>query len=173
MNKKIVAGLCLIMVAAIGAAQTENDKSNLLTKAKAFLNRSVVHGVDTNYVKTPSRPWQISVKSRVAQTDLQMHSIIDGTDLFDGESMMPFVMGVGDMAIDPRIMTKVSTSLGVKVGYKGLLQTMRGVLTERPQTWQDCVLWAFGHWQLRFHYGITQLLRTYPPDKVGGWGSGG
>ena len=56
MNKKIVAGLCLIMVAAIGAAQTENDKSNLLTKAKAFLNRSVVHRVDTNYVKTPAQP---------------------------------------------------------------------------------------------------------------------
>ncbi len=64
MNKKIVAGLCLIMVAAIGAAQTENDKSNLLTKAKAFLNRSVVHGVDTNYVEnitvapaTTKIPW--------------------------------------------------------------------------------------------------------------------
>ncbi len=71
-------------------------------------------------MKTPSQPWQISIKSRVAQTDLQMHSTIDGTDLFDGESMMPFIMGVGDMAIDPRIMTRVSTSVGVKVGYKGL-----------------------------------------------------
>jgi hypothetical protein len=36
MNKKIVAGLCLIMVAAIGAAQTENDKSNLLTRLRLF-----------------------------------------------------------------------------------------------------------------------------------------
>lgn len=56
MNKKIVACLCLLTVAAIGAAQTENDESNLLIKAKAFLNRSVVHGVDTNYVKTPAQP---------------------------------------------------------------------------------------------------------------------
>ncbi|XP_068838031.1 ubiquitin-like modifier-activating enzyme 7 isoform X4 [Capricornis sumatraensis] len=54
----------------------------------------------------------------------------------------------------------------VKSQKQPLLQTMRGVLTERPQTWRDCVLWALGHWQLRFHYGITQLLRTYPPDKV-------
>ena len=109
MNKKIVASLCLWMVAAIGAAQTESDNGNLLTKAKAFLNRSVVHGVDTNYVKTPSQPWQISVKSRVSQTDLQMHSIVDGGELFDGEGSMPFIRGVGDMATDPRIMTKVST----------------------------------------------------------------
>ncbi|XP_020771566.2 ubiquitin-like modifier-activating enzyme 7 [Odocoileus virginianus] len=54
----------------------------------------------------------------------------------------------------------------VKSQKQPLLQTMRGVLTERPQTWRDCVLWALGHWQLRFHHGITQLLRTYPPDRV-------
>ncbi len=93
MNKKIVACLCLLMVAGIGVAQTESDKSNLLTKAKALLNRSVVHGVDTNYVKTPAKPWQISVKSRVAQTDLQMHSVVDGAELFDGEGLMPYNTG--------------------------------------------------------------------------------
>jgi hypothetical protein len=77
MNKKIVAGLCLIMVAAIGAAQTENDKSNLLTKAKAFLNRSVVHGVDTNYVEnitvapaTTKIPWPNSAHPDFSVADL-------------------------------------------------------------------------------------------------------
>lgn len=49
-----------------------------------------------------------------------------------------------------------------------LLQVVLGVLRERPQTWRDCVVWALGHWQLRFHYGIEQLLRHFPPDKVGG-----
>ncbi|XP_053455924.1 ubiquitin-like modifier-activating enzyme 7 isoform X2 [Nycticebus coucang] len=47
-----------------------------------------------------------------------------------------------------------------------LLQPVLGVLRARPQSWQDCVVWAFGHWQLRFHYGIKQLLRHFPPDKV-------
>ena len=108
------------MVAGIGAAQTENEKSSLLTKVKAFVNRNVVHGVDTNYVKAPKQPWQVSVKSRVAQTDLQMLSTIDGGELFDGEGIMPFLQGVGDMDMDTRIRTKVSTSIGVKVGYKGL-----------------------------------------------------
>ena len=108
------------MVAGIATAQTENEKSNLLAKAKAFVNKNVVHGVDTNYVKAPKQPWQVSVKSRAAQTDLQMHSTIDGGELFDGEGVMPFLQGVGDMAMDSRIRTKVSTSIGVKVGYKGL-----------------------------------------------------
>ena len=108
------------MVAGIGAAQTENEKSSLLTKVKAFVNRNVVHGVDTNYVKAPKQPWQVSVKSRVSQTDLQMLSTIDGGELFDGEGIMPFLQGVGDMDMDTRIRTKVSTSIGVKVGYKGL-----------------------------------------------------
>ena len=120
LNRKIVACCCLLMVAGIGAAQTENEKSNLLAKVKAFVNRNVVHGVDTNYVKAPKQPWQVSVKSRAAQTDLQMLSTIDGGELFDGEGIIPFLQGVGDMDMDTRIRTKVSTSIGVKVGYKGL-----------------------------------------------------
>nr|XP_008507529.1 PREDICTED: ubiquitin-like modifier-activating enzyme 7 isoform X2 [Equus przewalskii] len=47
-----------------------------------------------------------------------------------------------------------------------LLQAVLGVLRERPQTWQDCVVWALGHWQLRFCYSIMQLLKHFPPDKV-------
>ncbi|XP_059965496.1 ubiquitin-like modifier-activating enzyme 7 isoform X3 [Mesoplodon densirostris] len=47
-----------------------------------------------------------------------------------------------------------------------LQQVVLGVLRERPQTWRDCVLWALGQWQLCFHYGITQLLSRFPPDKV-------
>lgn len=47
-----------------------------------------------------------------------------------------------------------------------LLQVVLGVLRERPQTWQDCVVWALGQWQLCFHYSIKQLLRRFPPDKV-------
>ncbi|KAL1781350.1 ubiquitin-like modifier-activating enzyme 7 [Sigmodon hispidus] len=47
-----------------------------------------------------------------------------------------------------------------------LLQQVMGVLKRRPQTWQDCVEWALGHWYLRFHDGIIELLRRYPYDKV-------
>ncbi|XP_058534750.1 ubiquitin-like modifier-activating enzyme 7 isoform X2 [Ochotona princeps] len=47
-----------------------------------------------------------------------------------------------------------------------LLQPVLGVLKARAQTWEDCVVWAHGHWQLRFHSSIIQLLKSFPPDKV-------
>ncbi|XP_060060629.1 ubiquitin-like modifier-activating enzyme 7 isoform X2 [Erinaceus europaeus] len=47
-----------------------------------------------------------------------------------------------------------------------LQQVVLGELSERPQTWRDCVVWAYGHWQLCFHHGVKQLLRHFPPDKV-------
>lgn len=49
------------------------------------------------------------------------------------------------------------------------LQAFLGKLEQRPQTWQDCVVWACGHWHQRFHSDIQRLLRHFPPDKVGGW----
>lgn len=48
-----------------------------------------------------------------------------------------------------------------------LLRQVMGVLKMRPRTWQDCVVWALGHWQLCFHDGIVELLRHLPCDKVG------
>ncbi|XP_037706814.1 ubiquitin-like modifier-activating enzyme 7 [Choloepus didactylus] len=47
-----------------------------------------------------------------------------------------------------------------------LLQPVLGVLRMRPQSWQDCVLWALGHWHLCFHDSIMELLRCFPPEKV-------
>ncbi|XP_065396662.1 ubiquitin-like modifier-activating enzyme 7 isoform X3 [Macaca fascicularis] len=47
-----------------------------------------------------------------------------------------------------------------------LLKPVLGVLRVRAQNWQDCVAWALGHWKLCFHYGIKQLLRHFPPNKV-------
>ena len=109
-----------LLLTSAGIAQDEGGKKTILNQVKKIADATMVHGVDTNYIKTPDQPWQISIKSRVAQTDLQMHSTIDGAELFDGGGTMPLILGVGDMATDPRIMTRVSTSLGVKVGYKGL-----------------------------------------------------
>lgn len=121
-----LAGLCLMLMPLMGHAQSDDanqpqpEKKNIFNNVKKLAERSLVHGVDTNYIKMPDRPWQVSLTSRVAQTDLKMHSSIDGSDLFDGEGVMPDILGVGDMTTEPRFMTKVSTSMGVKVGYKGL-----------------------------------------------------
>ena len=169
MNKKLFIGLFAALVASSSMAQTESGKGNLITKAKSFVERSVVHGLDTNYVKTPSRPWQISIKSRVSQTDLQMHSVIDGGELFDGEGTMPFIRGVGDMETDPRIMTKVSTSLGVKVGYKGLSASYSFPIGGDKS--QNISLRSTGRWyalNFRWHKFKTKTVRTHYAGAVQG-----
>jgi hypothetical protein len=120
MKRKLIISLCTVLIASTAMAQEESGKKGLFHSVKKLAEATMVHGVDTNYIKTPELPWQVSIKSRVAQTDLQMHSTVNGAELFDGGGTMPLIMGVGDMATDPRIMTRVSTSLGVKVGYKGL-----------------------------------------------------
>ena len=169
MNKKLIICLFAALVASSSMAQTESGKGNLITKAKSFVERSVVHGLDTNYVKTPSRPWQISVKSRVAQTDLQMHSVVDGEELFDGEGTMPFIRGVGDMETDPRFMTKVSTSLGVKVGYKGLSASYSFPISGDKS--QNISLKSTGRWyavNFRWHKFKTKTVRTHYAGAVQG-----
>lgn len=117
-------GFCVALLPMTATAQTESEqtgskKTNLIGTVKKLAERTMVHGVDTNYIKTPKWPWRISLRSRVAQTDLKMHSVIPANDIYDGE-FTPDLLGVGDLATDPRFITKVSTSLGVKVGYKGL-----------------------------------------------------
>lgn len=63
--------------------------------------------------------------------------------------------------------TCTSSLLGTDgTGTLALLQQVMGVLRTRPQTWQDCVVWALGHWQLCFHDNIVELLRKFPSDKV-------
>ena len=159
--------LCALLVASIGRAQVEAETNNLFQRAKSFADRTMVHGVDTNYVKTPKHPWQVSLKSRVSQTDLQMHSVVDGAELFDGDGLMPFIRGLGDMATDPRFMTRVSTSLGVKVGYKGLSASYSFPIGGDKS--QNISLKSTGSWyavNLRWHKFKTKTARTHYAGAV-------
>ncbi|XP_054694736.1 ubiquitin-like modifier-activating enzyme 7 isoform X1 [Grus americana] len=44
-----------------------------------------------------------------------------------------------------------------------VLEQVRDSLQEWPRDWQDCVRWAYRHWQSRYHDAIVQLLHTFPP----------
>ncbi len=120
--KRFFLACCFALGASLFCmAQIEAETHNIFQKVKKIVDdKTVVHGVDTNYVKTPKQPWQISIKSRVSQTDLQMHSVINGETVFDGEFLDPNFKAVGNLHTDPRILTDISTSLGIKVGYRGL-----------------------------------------------------
>uniref|UniRef100_A0A8C5YXP3 Ubiquitin like modifier activating enzyme 7 n=1 Tax=Marmota marmota marmota TaxID=9994 RepID=A0A8C5YXP3_MARMA len=56
------------------------------------------------------------------------------------------------------VCTGARTSLADMDRQQILTLLRLGVLGQRPQTWQDCVVWALGQWQFCFHYGIIQLL---------------
>ena len=168
---KLLASLGAMLVSSIGMAQVDVESNNLFSRVDKLIdgNKKLASKVDTNYIKTPCQPWQISVTSRVSQTDLQMHSIVDGGELFDGEGSMPFIRGVGDMATDPRIMTKVSTSLGVKVGYKGLSASYSFPIGGDKS--QNLTLKSAGRWyavNLRWHKFKTKTVRTHYAGAVQG-----
>ncbi|MBR1520742.1 MAG: DUF4421 family protein [Bacteroidaceae bacterium] len=95
-------------------AQTQSDKgikkNKLFKQAQDFVDKKWVKNVDTLYIQNPDQVWRISLDSYLSQSDLLMKSTIDGTNLG----------AEGDVKCKPRIRTDVSTSVGVRVGYKGL-----------------------------------------------------
>ena len=123
--KRLLIYSCLTLTSLMGYAQLdvdldagstktqpteETNKSKLLNKAKDFVDKRWVKNVDTLYIQNPKQVWRISLDSYLSQSDLLMKSVIDGTN----------IGAEGDVKCQPRIRTDVSTSVGVRVGYKGL-----------------------------------------------------
>lgn len=40
------------------------------------------------------------------------------------------------------------------------------LVLQRPQTWADCVTWAYQHWHTQYSHNIQQLLHNFPPAQV-------
>ena len=123
--KRLLIYSCLTLTSLMGYAQLdvdldagstktqpteETNKSKLFNKAKDFVDKRWVKNVDTLYIQNPKQVWRISLDSYLSQSDLLMKSVIDGTN----------IGAEGDVKCQPRIRTDVSTSVGVRVGYKGL-----------------------------------------------------
>lgn len=127
--KRLLIYSCLTLTSLMGYAQLDVDvdagntrqeaqtqpvestnKNKLFNKAKDFVDKKWVKNVDTLYIQNPKQVWRISLDSYLSQSDLQMKSTIDGTNLG----------AEGDVRCKPQIRTDVSTSIGVRVGYKGL-----------------------------------------------------
>jgi len=114
--------VCVSILSLPAVAQEESEESGggLLRRVDKMMSEANTHGVDTNYIQSPKEPWQVSVKSRVAQTDLQMHSTIDGGAVYGPILEGTGISLVGPLLVKPRVMTPISSSIGVKVGYRGL-----------------------------------------------------
>lgn len=45
-----------------------------------------------------------------------------------------------------------------------LAAVQHSLVLQRPQTWTDCVTWAYQHWHTQYSDNIQQLLHNFPPD---------
>ena len=81
-------------------------------KVTTFFDSTRVRGHDPRYIEMPKQPWSVMVQNAYDQTDLKMNSTMDGSQFPKAEP------GEG-IDWNPRILTKVSTSVGAWVGYRG------------------------------------------------------
>lgn len=78
------------------------------------------------------------------------HSVQWAQDQFEG------LFRLSTETINCYQQTCTSLSATDRTETLALLQQVMGVLRTRPQTWQDCVVWALGHWQLCFHDKVLE-----------------
>lgn len=94
------------------SAATKSGLKKLYDKVTTHFDESRVKGLDSRYIEMPQYPWHVMVQSSFRQTDLKMKSTLDGSQFPDGRP--------GE-ALDwePRILTPLTTTVGVRVGYRG------------------------------------------------------
>ncbi|XP_074248483.1 ubiquitin-like modifier-activating enzyme 1 [Saimiri boliviensis] len=47
-----------------------------------------------------------------------------------------------------------------------LENVQRHLVLQRPETWADCVTWAYHQWHTQYSHNIQQLLHNFPPDQL-------
>ena len=99
------------MLSVAAQAQTERGSMGFIGKVGHWIDDMTGEGIDSCYIEVPVRPWQVIAKGYANQSDLHMESVFDGSQMFQGV--------VGDVTVEPRIRTAVTTSVGLWVGYRG------------------------------------------------------
>ncbi|MBQ8709763.1 MAG: DUF4421 family protein [Bacteroidaceae bacterium] len=172
--KKLLIYSCLTLTSLMGYAQLDVDvdagntrqeaqtqpvestnKNKLFNKAKDFVDKKWIKNVDTLYIQNPKQVWRISLDSYLSQSDLQMKSTIDGAN-FGAE---------GDVKCQPRIRTDVSTSVGVRVGYKGL--AAHYAFNVAGDKGRDFSLSSSGTWYC-VHFRLHEFKTKEPQVKLEG-----
>ena len=123
---------------------------SLVKKIGTRLDSMAVEGVDRNYIDLPEKPWQVIVTSHINQSDLKMKNTIDGNALFDEEW--------GDIYWESRIKTKVMTSVGVWVGYRGI-----GLGFSQKLGKDEGTLFKLG--MTGSNYGANFRIKTFETNK--------
>ncbi|MBO7580897.1 MAG: DUF4421 family protein [Bacteroidaceae bacterium] len=172
--KKLLIYSCLTLTSLMGYAQLDlnldagsthqeeqaqsvegTNKNKLFNKAKDFVDKKWVKNVDTLYIQNPKQVWRVSLDSYLSQSDLLMRSTIDGTN----------VGAEGDVRCKPQIRTDVSTSVGVRVGYKGL--AAHYAFNVAGDKGRDFSLSSSGTWYC-VHFRLHEFKTKEPQVKLEG-----
>ena len=107
----LVGSLLLLMLPVTTQGQTEKGGSGIISKLGRWIDASTAEGIDSTYIEVPERPWQVIAKGFANQSELNMKSTFNGSQMYEGV--------VGDITFEPRIRTAVTSSAGLWVGYRG------------------------------------------------------
>uniref|UniRef100_A0A5S6R0S6 E1 ubiquitin-activating enzyme n=1 Tax=Trichuris muris TaxID=70415 RepID=A0A5S6R0S6_TRIMR len=93
------------------------------------------------------------------------HTIQWARDLFEGVFTKPAEMA-NQFLEDPRGFFDRVKKMHAGQMIEMLDNVYRALSSERPETAEDCVLWARNYWEKCFNYSIRQLLHNFPPDQT-------
>ncbi|XP_052027978.1 ubiquitin-like modifier-activating enzyme 1 Y, partial [Apodemus sylvaticus] len=72
---------------------------------------------------------------------------------------------VNQYLTDPKFMERTLQLAGTQP-LEVLEAIQCSLVLQRPQTWADCVTWAYQHWHTQYSHNIQQLLHNFPPDQL-------
>ncbi|KAG9340322.1 hypothetical protein JZ751_021774 [Albula glossodonta] len=91
------------------------------------------------------------------------HTLQWARDEFEGLFKQPAENAMQYLT-DPKFMERTLKLPGAQP-VEVLEAVHRSLVTERPQSWADCVSWARNHWQCQYSNNIRQLLHNFPPSQ--------
>ncbi|XP_063605255.1 ubiquitin-like modifier-activating enzyme 1 isoform X2 [Penaeus indicus] len=92
------------------------------------------------------------------------HTLQWARDMFEGEFRQA-AENAAQYLIDSRFMERTLKLPGSQP-MEVLESVKRALVEDRPQSFEDCVLWARKHFAEQFHNQIVQLLHNFPKDQT-------
>merc|ERR1719495_1968097 len=92
------------------------------------------------------------------------HTLQWARDMFEGEFRQA-AENAAQYLIDPRFMERTQKLPGSQP-IEVLESVKRALVEDRPQSFEDCILWARKHFAEQYFNQITQLLHNFPKDQT-------
>ncbi|KAK6467250.1 ubiquitin-like modifier-activating enzyme 1 isoform X1 [Huso huso] len=92
------------------------------------------------------------------------HTLQWARDEFEGLFKQPAENAMQYLT-DPKFMERTLKLPGAQP-LEVLEAVYKSLVTDCPQSWEDCVEWARNHWQCQYNNNIRQLLHNFPPEQL-------